>query len=65
MNTVRRSGAGMNRRGDPVLMSQVIVEDEAGSGRAVSQRDVYEEFRSAQSSASSVWACAKILEIHW
>ena len=36
MNTVRRSGAG----GDPVLMSQEIVEDEAGSGKAVRQRDV-------------------------
>ena len=60
MKTMWRSGAGMNGRGDEVLVSHTIVEVDAGRGRAVKWRDVDEDFRSAWSSGSVVWTCAII-----
>ena len=58
MNTVQRSGAGTNGRGDLVLMSHVIVEDEAGSWRAIRQS----EMPGVLCLRLGLW---QHLEIHW
>ena len=54
----RRSEEGTNGRGEPVLTSQMMLVEEAGSGSDWSWREVDVDCCRALSSGSVCWVCA-------